>query len=105
MKSKKYVWLTDAGHKSADLTGTSFNRRLAIAISILRGDLARLIYASLEGKIRTLFSDSIAAIEQDDNRVSMTLSMLTPENFDLVISARRPPSARPRTHLRRRSSI
>jgi len=56
-------------------------------VSILRGDLARLIYASLEGKIRTIFSDSIAAIEQDDNRVCVIFEHARPENFDLVIGA------------------
>lgn len=37
--------------------------------SILRSDLARLIYESLEGKVRTIFGDTVKAIEQEGDAV------------------------------------
>ena len=40
-------------------------------VSILRSDLAKLIYNSLEGQVRTVFGDSITAIEQDGESVSV----------------------------------
>lgn len=56
-------------------------------LSILRSDLARLIYDSLDGKVRTIFGDTITAIEQDENTVRVSFREAPPENFDLVIGA------------------
>lgn len=56
-------------------------------LSILRSDLAKLIYESLEGKVRTLFSDSVLAIEQDQESARVTFFRASPEHFHLVIGA------------------
>lgn len=56
-------------------------------LSILRSDLARLIYDSLDGKVRTIFDDTITAIKQDENMVRVSFKHASPENFDLVIGA------------------
>jgi len=56
-------------------------------LSIPRSDLARLIYDSLGGKVRTTFGDTITAIEQDESTVRVSFKHAPPENFDLVIGA------------------
>lgn len=56
-------------------------------LSILRGDLAKLIYDSLEGKARTLFDETVIALEQDGECVRVTFRHAPPERFDLVIGA------------------
>jgi 2-polyprenyl-6-methoxyphenol hydroxylase-like FAD-dependent oxidoreductase len=56
-------------------------------LSILRGDLARLIYESLVGGTKAIFGESVAAIEQDDDGVYVTFSQAPPERFDLVFGA------------------
>ncbi|WP_412773431.1 FAD-binding domain [Nitrobacter sp.] len=56
-------------------------------LSILRSDLARLIYDSLHGEVRTMFGDTITAIEQDENGVRVSFRHAPAENFDLVIGA------------------
>jgi 2-polyprenyl-6-methoxyphenol hydroxylase-like FAD-dependent oxidoreductase len=55
--------------------------------SILRSDLSRLIYDSLDGKVRTIFGDTITAIEQDEASVRVSFKHAPPESFDLVIGA------------------
>lgn len=56
-------------------------------VSILRSDLAKLIYNSLEGQVRTLFDDSVTALEQDEESVRVAFHHGPPERFDLVIGA------------------
>ena len=56
-------------------------------LSVLRSDLARLIYDSLDGQVRTMFGDTVTAIEQDENTVRVSFREAPPENFDLVIGA------------------
>jgi 2-polyprenyl-6-methoxyphenol hydroxylase-like FAD-dependent oxidoreductase len=56
-------------------------------LSILRSDLAKRIYESLGGRVKTIFGDSITAIEQDDDGVRVAFKHAAPERFDLVIGA------------------
>lgn len=54
-------------------------------VSILRSDLARLLYDALGGRIRTIFGNCVTAIEQDASGVNVTFTNAPPESFDLVI--------------------
>jgi len=56
-------------------------------LSILRSDLAKLIYESLEGKVRALFDETVTAIEQDPDGASVSFRHAPAERFDLVIGA------------------
>jgi 2-polyprenyl-6-methoxyphenol hydroxylase-like FAD-dependent oxidoreductase len=56
-------------------------------LSILRSDLSKLIYSTLDGKVRTVFGDSVAALEQDHDRVTVEFKHGPAERFDLVIGA------------------
>jgi 2-polyprenyl-6-methoxyphenol hydroxylase-like FAD-dependent oxidoreductase len=62
----------------------SFNGRFT---SLPRGDLAALIYGAIDGNVETIFNDGIAAIEQRDNDVEVTLEHGQSRRFDLVIGA------------------
>jgi len=55
--------------------------------SLPRGDLAAAIYSTIEGKVETIFGDSITAIEQRDDGVRLTFEKNDPRDFDLVIGA------------------
>jgi 2-polyprenyl-6-methoxyphenol hydroxylase-like FAD-dependent oxidoreductase len=55
--------------------------------SIPRGDLAALIYATVDNRIESIFGDSIAALEQHDAGVRMALERGGEREFDLVIGA------------------
>jgi 2-polyprenyl-6-methoxyphenol hydroxylase-like FAD-dependent oxidoreductase len=56
-------------------------------ISIPRGELAALIYRTIEGKVETIFNDSIASIEQTVSGVRVIFDSGTVRDFDLVIGA------------------
>ena len=64
-------------------------RRLANdrLISLARGDLAAAIYRSIQGKVETLFGDSIASLKQSIQAVDVVLERGGVREFDLVIGA------------------
>ncbi len=55
--------------------------------SIARSDLAAMIYEKIQGKIETMFGDSIAQIEQSENSVRVTFEKAAQRDFDLVVGA------------------
>jgi len=56
-------------------------------ISLARGDLAALIYSKVEGKVETIFGDSVAQIEQTERGVHVTFETGIVRDFDLVVGA------------------
>ncbi len=56
-------------------------------LSVLRSDLARLIYESLRGRVRTIFDDTVTAIQQNDDDAQVSFKRSPPESFALVIGA------------------
>ncbi len=56
-------------------------------LNILRSDLARRIYQALDGRVETIFGDSVAAIAEDDGGVQVSFRHAAPAHFDLVIGA------------------
>jgi 2-polyprenyl-6-methoxyphenol hydroxylase-like FAD-dependent oxidoreductase len=56
-------------------------------VSVLRGDLSKLIYDALDGKVRTIFGDSVTALRQDEGGVTVDFQNSPTERFDLVIGA------------------
>ncbi len=55
--------------------------------SLRRSDLAATIYSTLDKRVETLFGDSIATIEEQDNGVRVGFDHATARNFDLVVGA------------------
>jgi len=55
--------------------------------SLQRSDLAATIYASIEGKVETLFGDGIASIEESPDHVRIGFEHAPPRDFDLVVGA------------------
>lgn len=56
-------------------------------MSLLRSDLSRVIYDSLDGRVRTIFGDTVTRLEQTDRRVVIEFQHAPAEEFDLVIGA------------------
>lgn len=56
-------------------------------ISIARGDLAASIFGKIEGKVETIFDDSVARIEQTEHGVRVAFETGTVRDFDLVVGA------------------
>lgn len=55
--------------------------------SLPRGDLAAAIYSTIDGKVETIFADSITAIDQHSGGVRLAFCTSPPRDFDLVIGA------------------
>ena len=60
------------------------NGRMA---TLARSDIAAAIYGSLDGRVETLFGDSIAAIDDDGSRVRIAFEHAASREVDLVIGA------------------
>ncbi|HET6572044.1 MAG TPA: FAD-binding domain [Fimbriiglobus sp.] len=55
--------------------------------SLLRGDLAAVIYRTVEGRVEAVFDNSISAIEERAADVLVSFEHGPPRDFDLVIGA------------------
>lgn len=55
--------------------------------SVRRSDLLAIIYRAIEGKVETIFGDSVAAIEDQGDRVRVGFDHAAARDVDLVIGA------------------
>ncbi|HET8942064.1 MAG TPA: FAD-binding domain [Rudaea sp.] len=55
--------------------------------SIARGDLSGAIYRRIQGRVETLFGDSVRSIAQDDAGVLVQFEQAPERRFDLVVAA------------------
>jgi 2-polyprenyl-6-methoxyphenol hydroxylase-like FAD-dependent oxidoreductase len=55
--------------------------------TVSRADLATMIFDEIDGKVETIFGDSVSRIEQDDRTVRVALQHGPEHEFDLVIGA------------------
>jgi 2-polyprenyl-6-methoxyphenol hydroxylase-like FAD-dependent oxidoreductase len=72
------------GGFSADLFRRNVDGRF---VTVPRGDLAGMIYRSIDHHVETLFGESVSAITQDDSGVRVALEHGQSRLFDLVIGA------------------
>ncbi|MBO2458073.1 FAD-dependent monooxygenase [Actinomadura violacea] len=76
------------GMKFVDAAGRAVARidtRAAGSVEIMRGDLVALLHEATDAEI--IFGDSISAVEQDDDGVTVTFEHAPARRFDLVIGA------------------
>ena len=55
--------------------------------SVPRSDVSATIYRAIEGKVETIFGDSVAVIEEYNHGVHVAFDHAPPRNADLVIGA------------------
>lgn len=56
-------------------------------VSIARSDLASIVYSALNGRVETIFGESVRALDDDGARVRVTFSGGATRDFDLVVGA------------------
>ncbi len=56
-------------------------------VSLPRGTLAGLIFEQIQGRVETIFGDSVKRISQSDQRVQVTFEKHGTQDFDLVVGA------------------
>jgi 2-polyprenyl-6-methoxyphenol hydroxylase-like FAD-dependent oxidoreductase len=72
------------GGFSTDVFGRMTNGRFT---SLRRSDLAATIYGALDGKVETIYGDSVARIEAEGDRVRVGFDHAAPREVDLVVGA------------------
>jgi 2-polyprenyl-6-methoxyphenol hydroxylase-like FAD-dependent oxidoreductase len=86
VKEMRYV--DRHGRKSGGFSVDVFRRLTKDRFTELRrADLAATIYGALDGRIETIFGDSIVRIEDEGNRVRIAFDHAAPREVDLVIGA------------------
>lgn len=56
-------------------------------VTLARADLASAVYGALDGRVETVFGDTVDAIEDDGDRVRVTFRSGNRRAFDLVVGA------------------
>ena len=56
-------------------------------VSLARADIAAAIYGVLDGRVETIFGDSIAAIEEGETHAHVGFEHAAPRDVDLVVGA------------------
>lgn len=56
-------------------------------VSVARGDLAATIYAAIADDVETIFDDSITAIDQNPDGISVSFTHTPTRDFDLLVGA------------------
>ncbi|HEV2097350.1 MAG TPA: FAD-binding domain, partial [Stellaceae bacterium] len=79
--------VNDCGQRSGGFRVRALQPTLGSYVSILRSDLSKLIYQSLDGAVRTIFGDTIRTIQQDEGGVRVSFEHAPAERFDLLIGA------------------
>ncbi len=77
-----------SGKRSAGFLAEAFARMTqGRYVSLPRGDLAAAIFDRIEGKVETIFGDSVESIRQTEKGVHVTFEHGDARNFDLVVGA------------------
>ncbi len=81
-------WVDDNRHVRAEMTAEAFGGEGIISeIEILRGDLCQLFYDATVAETEYIFDDTITALDQDADGVTVTFENAPPRRFGLVIGA------------------
>lgn len=80
--------VADDGNRIAGFPVESVSRIAKVRyVSIPRGELASIIYRTIEDRIETVFNDSVAAIDQRTDCARIRFNSGVTRDFDLVIGA------------------
>ncbi|WP_406059262.1 FAD-dependent monooxygenase [Streptomyces sp. NBC_01077] len=85
MRGGSYV--DDRGRTIGELSADIFGGRVEEDDELMRGDLARILYERTRDDVEYLFDDSIAALDEDADGVTVTFESGTVRRFDLVVGA------------------
>ncbi|MFE0644178.1 FAD-dependent monooxygenase [Streptomyces sp. NPDC058877] len=85
MRGGSYV--DDAGRTIGELPAEIFGGRVEGDDEIMRGELARILHERTREDVEYLFGDSIAALAEDSDGITVTFASGTVRRFDLVVGA------------------
>ncbi|MFE3496293.1 FAD-dependent monooxygenase [Streptomyces sp. NPDC059175] len=85
MRGGSYV--DDRGRTLAELPAEVFGGREGDDDEIMRGDLARIMYEKTHDRVEYVFGDSIAALDEDADGITVTFASGAVRRFGLVVGA------------------
>lgn len=88
LEQRGFAYVDDRGHITARMPASAFGGEGIVSeIEILRGDLARVLFDATDGETEYLFDDTITAIDQDADGVTVAFEKATARRFALVVGA------------------
>ena len=94
MRQRGIAWVRSDGSRRAEMPVEAFDRNGVVSkLEILRGDLVDVLYRHTKDRVEYRFDTRIAALEQTDDAVGVTLTDGTTLLADLVVGADGPHSA------------
>ena len=85
---EQVIVVNRSGERIAGFPAAAFGRVThGRYVSLPRGDLAAILFRAMEGRVETIFGDSVQLIEQNPSCVQVTLDSGARREFDLVIGA------------------
>ena len=76
------------GHKRGGFSPDVFGRLTGGRFtSLRRSDLASILYKAIDGRVETIFGDSIAVIDHVGDKIGISFDHAAPQDVDLVIGA------------------
>src|SRR4051812_22568622 len=82
------AWVRADGSIAARMGADAFGGEGIVSeIEVLRGDLAGVLYDATCSEVEYVFGDSVTALEDDGDGVTVTLERSEPRRFDLVVGA------------------
>jgi 2-polyprenyl-6-methoxyphenol hydroxylase-like FAD-dependent oxidoreductase len=94
LDQKGIAWVRPDGRIAARMPSHSFGGEGIVSeIEVLRGDLARVLSDATAATVEHLFDDTVTALDQDGEGVTVAFERSAPRRFDLVVGADGPRSA------------
>ena len=82
------AWVRPDGSIAARMAADAFGGEGIVSeIEVLRGDLARVLYDATPADVDHVFGDSVTALDDDGDGVTVGFERSAPRRFDLVVGA------------------
>ncbi len=88
LEQRGIAWVRSDGSIAARMAADAFGGEGIVSeIEVLRGDLAGVLHAATRTGTEYIFGDTVTALHDDDDGVTVTFDRSTPRRFDLVVGA------------------
>jgi 2-polyprenyl-6-methoxyphenol hydroxylase-like FAD-dependent oxidoreductase len=88
VEQRGIAWVDDGGRRRAEMPVEAFGGNgIVSSEEILRGDLSEVLYRAAQDGVEYLLDDTVTAIEQDDDGVTVTFERAPRRRFALVVGA------------------
>lgn len=88
LEQRGIAWVRSDGSIAARMAADAFGGEGIVSeIEVLRGDLAGVLFDATRAGTEYVFGDTVTALEDDGDGVTVTFERATPRRFDLVVGA------------------